>query len=137
MSDRVPAFTLKGLGQSIANGDLPNTTFFCQNLLSGVITQRTSDCLVGEKLSLTTGGVNGLSSPLDADLATDGEGTAMLEIVRDLAPGAALYFVGTTGNTSVDYAQALDALGDNVDIVVSDIAQPMFFPDGQSLFSQV
>ena len=79
---------LKGLGQSITSGDLPPTTLFCQNSVSGVVTQRSSDCLSGEKLVQTTAGVSGAPVPSNADLSLNAEGTAMLEIVRDLAPGA-------------------------------------------------
>jgi len=58
------------------------------------------------------------------------EGTAMLEIVHDLAPGAELYFA--PGGTVNDFLAALDWLDDRVDIIVDDIgflSQP-YFTDG-------
>jgi hypothetical protein len=125
---------LKGLGQSIASGNLPPTTFFCQNAFAAV-TQRPSDCVAGEKLIQTTGGITSTSFPPGTDIALNAEGTAMLEIVHDIAPGAQLWFVGW-GGTTVAYAAAVAFLAPNVDIVVSDVAQPMFFPDGQNTFSQ-
>jgi hypothetical protein len=52
------------------------------------------------------------------------EGTAMLEIVHDLAPGAELWFghfgFGFTG-TSLDFQAAVNCLAANVDVVVDDI----------------
>lgn len=58
------------------------------------------------------------------------EGTAMLEIVHDLAPGAELWFghfgMGF-GGTSLDFMAAVDCLADNVDVIIDDIA---FFNTG-------
>ena len=126
---------LKGLGQSIALGDLPPTTFSCQNRVSGLVTQRSGDCLPVEKLTQTTGGITATAFPPGSDLASDAEGTAMLEIVHDLARGAQLLFAPWAG-TTVGYAIAGTTLATSADIVVSDIAQPMFFPDGQNTFSK-
>lgn len=55
------------------------------------------------------------------------EGTAMLEIIHDLAPGAELWF-GHFGmnfpgwGTSLDFMAAVDCLADHVDVIVDDIA---------------
>jgi Subtilase family len=125
----VISFGIKGLEQSIASGDLPPTSFFCRSP-SLVVTQRPSGCLAGEILILTTGGITGTPFPSGANMASDPEGTAMLEIVRDLAPGAELWF--TKSSTSLDLASAASFLAANVDIVVSDIILPGFFPDGQN-----
>lgn len=62
------------------------------------------------------------------------EGTAMLEIVYDLAPGASLYFSGnpSTG-TSLDMINSITWLvGQGVTVIVDDIgfAQEPFFADG-------
>ena len=59
------------------------------------------------------------------------EGTAMLEIVHDLAPGAELWFgftgSGFGGGTSLEFMDAVDCLADNVDVIVDDVA---FFNTG-------
>ncbi len=123
---------LKGLEESIASGDLPPTTFHCQ---AQSITLRTNGCLSGEILVETSGGVIGKSFRSDNDLAAGAEGTAMLEIIHDLAPGAELWF--TNGTTPVDWIDRAIFLSDNVDVVVSDVTYGGFFPDGQNALAQV
>ena len=62
----------------------------------------------------------GLSGILD-DEWDSGEGTAMLEIVHDLCPGAALYFA-TAGETEAEMAENIIALKNaGCDIIVDDI----------------
>ncbi|MBW2638256.1 MAG: S8 family serine peptidase, partial [Deltaproteobacteria bacterium] len=60
------------------------------------------------------------------------EGTAMLEIVHDIAPGAELYF-HDSGNNVIAFNDAVDALaGEGCDIICDDIGwifEP-FFEDG-------
>ncbi len=60
------------------------------------------------------------------------EGTAMLEIVHDIAPGAELYF-HDMGENSIDFVAGVDALADaGCTVIVDDIGwitQP-FFEDG-------
>ena len=124
---------IRGLAQSIASGDLPATTFFCQSAAGGVI-PRGAGCQSGERLIQTAGGVTAQSFRADRDLAADPEGTAMLEIVHDLAPGAELWFAN--GETALDLSNALPFLAQNVDIVVSDVAFLHFFPDGNNTVSQ-
>ncbi|MCH8161178.1 MAG: S8 family serine peptidase, partial [Chloroflexi bacterium] len=68
------------------------------------------------------------------------EGTAMLEIVHDIAPGASLMFghfgFGFTG-TVLDFNDAVDCLAANADIVVDDIGWFISGPyDGSSFVSQ-
>ena len=63
------------------------------------------------------------------------EGTAILEIVHDLAPGAALSFANF--ETDMEFEQAVDALASTNDVVVDDIffvGQPSF--DGTSAVSE-
>jgi hypothetical protein len=69
------------------------------------------------------------------------EGTAMLEIVHDLAPGAELWFgnffagAARTG-TGLDFNAAVDCLAANTDIVVSDVVTTNAGPyDGTSFIS--
>jgi len=88
----VVADGLKGLEASISTGDLPPTTFKCQTASLTVI-ERSNGCLASEKLVETTGGVTGKPFTASGDLAEGAEGTAMLEIVHDLAPGAELWLV--------------------------------------------
>jgi hypothetical protein len=78
-----------GLAQSQSTGDLP----------AGV---NTTTCNVA-------GGSPG---------ADGAEGTAMMEIVHDLAPGASLLFGHMT--TSNEFNQAVDCLAANADVVVDD-----------------
>lgn len=62
--------------------------------------------------------------PTDADAGA--EGTAMLEIVHDLAPGAELWFgyfgFNVSSGTSLDFMAAVDCLAENTDVVVDDIS---------------
>jgi hypothetical protein len=97
----------------IQTGDLPNATPTCAD---GVLTS-------------TSGGITARSFRADGDLepfapdTTSGqaaEGTAMLEIVHDLAPGAQLQF-GNFG-TSLEFEQAVNFLAANADVVVDDIS---------------
>ena len=70
------------------------------------------------------------------------EGTAMLEIVHDIAPGAALMFghfgfAYDSGGTVMDFNAAVDCLAANADIVVDDIGWFGVGPyDGTSIVSQ-
>ena len=129
----VLALGLRGLEQSVASGDLPATTLHCKSA-AGSITPRTSGCLSGETLVETSGGVTGRSFRGDGNLAPSGsqfaEGTAVLEIVRDLAPGAELWFANA--ETGLELQQAASFLAANVDVLVSDLVFPGFFPDGQN-----
>jgi hypothetical protein len=94
-------------------------------------------CPDGEKLVETSGGVTGESFRSDGDLAAGiAEGTAMLEIIHDLAPGAELWATNGSGGTSLDLKKRVDYLAPNVDVIVSDVAFPAFFPDGQNPISQ-
>jgi len=81
---------LTGLGQSIASGNLPSSTFFCRSA-SQVVTQRQTDCLAGETLIQTTGGITGTPFPSGANLATnvaaDAEGTAIVPPPISRTPG--------------------------------------------------
>ncbi|HSP55248.1 MAG TPA: hypothetical protein VLS25_06625, partial [Dehalococcoidia bacterium] len=56
-----------------------------------------------------------------------GEGTAMLEIVHDLAPGAELWFANfgfgsSTHGTVLDFMTAVDCLASHVDVIVDDVS---------------
>lgn len=108
----------------IALGDLPNA-----------IGTRNS----GGTLVSATGGITAQSFRGDNDLEDIGagaggaEGTALLEIVHDLAPGATLYFANF--DTQMAFEQAVDFLASNTDVVVDDVS--VFSPpfDGTSPIS--
>jgi len=59
--------------------------------------------------------------------STGAEGTAMLEIVHDIAPGAALWFGHFGMGTSQDFNDAVACLAAHTDVVVDDIG---FYVDG-------
>ena len=67
----------------------------------------------------------------DDPTATGAEGTAMLEIVHDIAPGAQLYFghfrTVAGGGTSLSFNAAVNCLAAHTDVVVDDIS---FFNTG-------
>jgi hypothetical protein len=90
-------------------------------------------------LIAVSGGITAMSFRSDDDLedTADGsggaEGTAMLEIVHDLAPGASLNFANA--ETSLQFEQAVNALASTSDVVVDDVSwfTPPF--DGTSAVS--
>ena len=103
----------------VSSGDLPNATG--TRNASGILTS-------------VTGGITAQSFRADADLEaglgtpTGAEGTAMLEIVHDLAPGAQLLFANF--ETSLEFNEAVKSLSANADVVVDDIQfveQPPLF----------
>ena len=100
---------IAGLADAIAAGDLPATTL---NRVSGTLVS-------------TSGGVVATSFRPDGDLeaglgASPGaEGTALLEIVHDIAPGALLRFANFS--TDLEFIAAVDYLASNSDVVVDDI----------------
>jgi subtilisin family serine protease len=124
-----------GLAQSIASGNLPASTFFCQTASSQSIAQRAGGCRANERLVQTTGGVTARAFATGRSLDVGAEGTAMLEIIRDLAPDAELWFVSvSTGVEGVNALQQL--LVPNVDVIVSDLGFAGYFPDGASTLTQ-
>ena len=97
----------------------------------------------GIKIGIISDGVDHYSSSVSSgDLPSDvtilsntvggDEGTAMLEIIYDLAPAAQLYF-HDCGSSVLDFNDAIDALADaGCDVICDDIgwlAEP-FFEDG-------
>jgi hypothetical protein len=80
----------------------------------------------GVLVSTSGGIISAQSFRSDGDLeaktlgSEGAEGTALLEIIHDLAPGASLYFANA--ETSLEFEQAVDYLAANADIVVDDIS---------------
>lgn len=114
----------------ITLGDLPNATGTRNS--SGILTS-------------VSGGITAQSFPSSApnleppasDTASGlgSEGTAMLEIVHDLAPGAQLYFANPSDNSCLSIEQAVDWITSNTDVSVDDLScqTPPF--DGTSALS--
>ncbi|MDA0799256.1 MAG: hypothetical protein O2826_07060 [Chloroflexi bacterium] len=79
----------------------------------------------GSVLTATAGGVIAQSFRVDGDLEAGlgggpgAEGTAMLEIVHDIAPGAQLRFANF--DTSLEFMAAINFLASVSDVVVDDI----------------
>jgi Concanavalin A-like lectin/glucanases superfamily/Subtilase family len=74
---------------------------------------------------LTNSPVNGLVTvlPGQSGIPASGEGTAMLEIIHDLAPGAQLFFATGDGSASVMASNILQLRFDyGCDIIVDDLA---------------
>lgn len=77
-------------------------------------------------LTSTTGGIvaqsfRTLDGNLEAGLSDVGnEGTAMIEVIYDLAPDATFYFANF--QTDIEFASAMNWLAQNTDIVVDDIS---------------
>ena len=111
----------------IASGDLPAST---GTRASGVLTS-------------STGGITGQSFQANHDLeglpptvppcgfsGAGAEGTALLEIVHDIAPGAQLAFANL--DTDLAFNQAVNSLAATNDVVVDDIGFFGFAYDGSS-----
>jgi Subtilase family len=111
-------------------GDLPMGTG--TRNASGVLTSVTPLASSSQPGSLSAG--QSYQSNLDLEHSPDGtdeaEGTAMLEIVHHLAPGAALSFANAS--TGMEFEYAVNALAQSNDIVVDDkyFMEPSF--DGSS-----
>jgi hypothetical protein len=115
----------------ITSGDLPNATGTRNS--SGVLTS-VSGGIIAQ--SFPSSSPNLEPPATDTASGLGAEGTAMLEIVHDLAPGAQLYFAnGVDPTTTLSFQQAVDFLAANTDIVVDDIGffSPPF--DGTSAVS--
>ncbi len=97
---------------------------------SGVIVGAISDGVQNIASSQATGDLPGDICIVDP--GSDDEGTALLEIIYDIAPGASLAFAGS--ESTLEFIQSIDNLINicNVDVIVDDLGffgQP-FFEDG-------
>ena len=98
----------------IQTGDLPNNvTPTCAN---GVLTSLSGGIIAQ---SFPSSSPN-LAPAGDTTSGVAAEGTAMLEIVHDLAPGAQLYFANEADGTCMSFELAVDFLALNTDVVVDD-----------------
>ncbi len=116
-------------GGPISTGDLPNATG----------TRNASEVLVS-----STSGITGLSFQANGDLeglpgtacgfaGAGAEGTALLEIIHDIAPGAQLSFANA--GTDVEFNQAVNNLAAGNDIVMDDLGFFGLQQDGTSSVS--
>jgi subtilase family protein/HYDIN/CFA65/VesB family protein len=105
------------VGGPMASGDLP-TSIGTRNA-SGVLTSSTGG-IIGRSFQ-ANGDLEGLppATPACAFPGAGGEGTALLEIVHDLAPGAKLSFANF--DTDLAFNQAVNFLAASNDIVLDDI----------------
>jgi hypothetical protein len=105
------------LGGPVASGDLPLAAGVRN--ASGVLTS-SSGGIVGRSFQANSD-LEGLppASPACAFPGAGGEGTALLEIVHDLAPGARLSFANF--DTDLAFNQAVNFLAASNDIVLDDI----------------
>jgi len=112
----------------IDKDDLPKATG--TRNASGVLTS-VSGGIIAQSFPLSSPSLEGELLP-DGSVAVNAEGTAMLEIVHDLAPGAQLYFANAADGSSMSFQQAVDYLAMNTDIAVDD--ESFFTPpfDGTS-----
>lgn len=98
---------VRGLALSQSRGELPSVNYLDCNVVPGTDPTRTG-----------------------------AEGTAMLEIIHDLAPEAELWFGHFAMGTPLDFNAAVNCLAERVDIIVDDISWINVGPyDGTSLVS--
>ena len=149
---RLPQYGFAQIGSATTEGDAILNASTLRNTLtasgSGVRVGVISDGMEGLASAQATsdlGAVDvatcnlspGATSPTAANAGA--EGTAMAEIVHDVAPGAQIFFgyfgMNTTG-TALDFNAAVNCLAANTDVVVDDISWFNTGPnDGTSLVS--
>ena len=135
----VNAGSIQSEGDAVMNSDDVRTTFGVDGtaVTVGVI----SDGMAGLAASQGTGDLPAVDTAtcntFGGDPGAEGaEGTAMLEIVHDIAPGASLMFGNFGFATVLDFNAAVDCLAANADVVVDDIGWFGVGPyDGTSLVS--
>jgi Subtilase family len=113
----------------ISTGDLPIATG--TRNASGILTSVSGG--VTAQSFRSDGDLEGPLQPGCVEPGAGAEGTAMLEIVHDLAPGATLYFANS--GTSLEFEEAVDWITANADVGVDDLG--FFTPpyDGTSAVS--
>jgi hypothetical protein len=102
----------------ITLGDLPNATGTRNS--GGVLTSANGG-IVAQSFR-TDSSLEACNGTCDTTGLVGAEGTAMLEIVHDLAPGAQLYFANF--DTGLSFEQAVNWLDSHVDVGVDDISFP-------------
>ncbi len=111
-------------GDAIIRANLARSTFGVSG--AGVKVGVISDGVLGLAASQATGDLGSVDTSTCNVLGGNpttlgkGEGTAMLEIVHDIAPGAQLYFAASA--TSLDFPNAVTCLAAHTDVVVDDVS---------------
>ncbi len=102
----------------ITLGDLPMSTGTRNS--AGVLTS-SSGGITGQSFDAMTRDLEGLPppSPPCGFPGAGAEGTALLEIVHDIAPGAQLFFANFS--TDLEFKQAVNSLASKTDVVMDDI----------------
>lgn len=102
----------------IVRGDLPSATGTRSS--AGVLNTSTGG-IIGQSFDTTNDDLEGIVAlPANCGFAGAGaEGTALLEIIHDIAPGAQLSFANFT--TDVEFENAVNTLAAANDVVVDDI----------------
>ena len=118
-------------GGPMASDDLPASTGTRNR---GQILTASSGGILGKTFN-SDGDLEGLPdpSPKCAFAGAGAEGTALLEVVHDLAPGAQLSFANA--DTDVAFRQAVNYLAANNDVVVDDLGFFGLAADGTSAVS--
>lgn len=118
-------------GGPIATGDLPASTGTRNR---GQILTASSGGILGKTFN-SDGDLEGLPdpSPPCGFAGAGAEGTALLEIVHDMAPGAQLSFANA--DTDVAFRRAVNYLAANNDVVVDDLGFFGLAADGTSAVS--
>jgi hypothetical protein len=129
--------TNTGQGSETSEGDATHLAYLAR-LMYGVDG-------TGIKIGVLSDGVNGLAGSqargdlgpvtvLPGQTGHGGEGTAMLEIIHDLAPGAQLYFATATGSITQFAQNIRDLRAAGCDIIVDDVTYDVesAFQDGQA-----
>jgi hypothetical protein len=101
----------------IQTGDLPSATG-TRDSTSGFLTS-VSGGIIAQSFRSGQNLEGCVSNICDPGMTVGAEGTAMLEIIHDLAPGAQLYFANF--DTDLAFEQAVDWLAAHVDVAVDDI----------------
>jgi Subtilase family len=117
-------------GGPLSTGDLPQSTGTRNS--SGVLTA-SSGGITGRSFH-SNGDLEGLPSGSCGFAGAGAEGTALLEIVHDIAPGAQLFF--DNSSTDMEFNQAVNDLASKADVVMDDINFFGLPYDGASAVSQ-
>ncbi len=131
---RPPTYAYAHTGSRLSEGDAALRADVARQLHgisgAGVRVGVISDGIDGLVQAQATGDAPVLVDPRSfsfSGLEGGSEGTAMIEIVHDLAPGAAISFANP--DTDLDMIDAVNYLAQRNDIVVDDLG--FFFPDDQ------
>ena len=131
---RAPHYALYARGSAISEGDAALGAASARERFgvdgSGVRVAIISDGVRGLEAAQQHGDAPGLSEALafgSASLERGSEGTAMIELVHDLAPGAELFFGAVL--TDLDMIAAVNYFAQRVDVIVDDVG--FLYPDDQ------